>query len=140
MSSKVKPQVRVGTFKEFSYDELKPNPRNPRRLFDEAPLATLEKSIRKNGILVPLTVSQEKNGRHYIIDGERRWKCAEKIENDPKHPQKVAVPANVVDPPGPIASLLYMFNIHNLREQWELMPTCEPAIAETARMLEREFG
>ncbi len=123
MSTHAKPQVRVGTYKEFSYRELKPNPLNPRRLFDEVPLATLEESIRKNGILVPLTVYQEKNGQYYIIDGERRWRCAEKIESDSKEPKKVPIPANVVTPPTPIANLLYMFNIHNLREQWDLMPT-----------------
>lgn len=123
MSKLTAATVRVGTFRKFSYRDLKPNPRNPRRIFDDAPLATLEESIRKNGILVPLTVYQEKNGQHYIIDGERRWRCAEKIETDSDNPQRVPVPANVVDPPEPIASMLYMFNIHNLRQQWELMPT-----------------
>jgi ParB/RepB/Spo0J family partition protein len=123
MSSHAKTHVRVGTYRAFSYRDLKPNPLNPRRLFDEAPLVTLEESIRKNGILVPITVYKEKNGQHYIIDGERRWRCAEKIETDNTDPKKVPIPANIVDPPSRIANLLYMFNIHNLREQWDLMPT-----------------
>ncbi len=116
--------VQVGMFKTLSYRELKPNPQNPRRLFDRGPLEVLRDSIRANGILVPLTVYQEKRTRqHYILDGERRWRCAELIESDPKAPREVPIPANVVKPPEPVANLLWMFNIHNLREQWELMPT-----------------
>src|SRR5262249_14527669 len=33
------------------------------------------------------------------------------------------IPANIVDPPSRVAGLLYMFSIHNYRQQWELMPT-----------------
>jgi hypothetical protein len=36
---------------------------------------------------------------------------------------EVSIPANVVDPPDAMAHLIYMFNIHSFREQWELMPT-----------------
>lgn len=114
--------VRSGTYRLFSYDELHPNPLNPRRLFDKEPLNVLESSIRANGILVPLTVYQERNGKFYILDGERRWKCARQIEKDPMAPQRVEIPANIVNPPDKVANILWMFNIHNLREQWELMP------------------
>src|SRR5687767_4944154 len=101
-------QVRSGTFREFSYKELKPNPQNPRRIFDQAPLETLRESIRANGILVPLTVYLEKRTKqHYILDGERRWRCAEAIETDPVKPRKVRIPANVVDPPDPVANILW---------------------------------
>ncbi len=116
--------VQTGAFKQFSYRDLKPNPQNPRRLFDREPLRILEESIRSNGILVPLTVYQDKRtGQYYILDGERRWRCAEMIETDPDKPRRVPIPANVVAPPTPVANMLWMFNIHNLREQWELMPT-----------------
>ncbi|MGH7139232.1 MAG: ParB/RepB/Spo0J family partition protein [Pirellulales bacterium] len=117
------PSVPAGTFAFFAYNELHPNPLNPRRLFDREPLQVLEESIRRNGILVPLTVYREKNGEFYIIDGERRWRCAEAIATDPKHPLKVKIPSNIVEPPTPVANVLSMFNIHNLRAQWELMPT-----------------
>lgn len=118
------PELRHGTFKFLSVSELQPNPLNPRRLFDAKPLATLEESIRKAGILVPLTVYEErKTGHHFILDGERRWVCAQRIESDPKAPSRVRIPVNVVDPPSDVANILWMFNIHNLREQWELMPT-----------------
>lgn len=116
--------VPVGSYREFSYEDLNPNPQNPRRLFDLKPLHILEQSIRQNGILVPLTVYQEKrNKKFYILDGERRWRCAQSIESDPDDPHPVPVPANIVEPPSPLANILYMFNIHNLRQPWDLMPT-----------------
>lgn len=127
--------VPSGTFREFSHDKLSPNPQNPRRLFDKEQLQVLEDSIRKNGILVPLTVFQARNKRYYILDGERRWQCAEKIATDPNNPSSVRIPANVVDPPTNVANILYMFNIHNLRAQWELMPT-----ALSLQVLMKELG
>ena len=42
---------------------------------------------------------------------------------DGKNGEPLKLPANVVEPPSKIAGLLYMFNIHNYREGWELMPT-----------------
>lgn len=128
--------VRSGTFRQFRYAQLKPNPQNPRRLFDREPLQVLLESIRENGILVPLTVYYEKrNNQHYILDGERRWRSAELIETDKKNPRHVPIPANVVDPPTAVANILWMFNIHNLREQWELMPT-----ALSLKILIKELG
>ncbi len=115
------PFAPKGVHVDLSTKQLKPNPNNPRRLFDAEPLERLKESIRAHGILVPLTVyklpAQE---RYAILDGERRYRCclmlaAEGIE--------VSIPANVVDPPDNVASLIYMFNIHAFREQWELMPT-----------------
>jgi ParB/RepB/Spo0J family partition protein len=136
MSKQMTPGVRVGTFRELSFRDLKPNPQNPRRLFDPEPLKILEESIRANGILVPLTVYLEKrNNQYYILDGERRWRCAEAIETNSVNPRKVRIPANVVDPPDPVANILWMFNIHNLREQWDLMPT-----ALSLEVLMRELG
>ena len=102
-------------------DELKPSQVNPRRLFDAEPLAALKESIRIHGVLVPLTVfklpGQDKYG---IIDGERRFRCCQELAGEGKI---VSVPANIVSPPDNMARLIYMFNIHQFREQWELMPT-----------------
>ena len=123
-ATKKRKGVPHGTFRQFTHEELRPNPQNPRRLFDRAQLDVLEDSIRKNGILVPLTVYyEERNKQHYILDGERRWRCAAKISEETGDSEAVKIPANVVAPPSKVANVLYMFNIHNLREQWELMPT-----------------
>ena len=110
-----------GTLTTLRVDELRASQTNPRRLFDAEPLAALKESIRRHGVLVPLTVyklpGQDKYG---IIDGERRYRCCQELGRDGVI---VSVPANVVSAPDDMARLIYMFNIHQFREQWELMPT-----------------
>ena len=74
---------------------------------------TLMASIRRFGIQVPITVYHDDD--HYVlIDGERRWRCATKL-NLPR------VPALVQSKPSPLQNLLLMFNIHALREQWDYL-------------------
>lgn len=98
-------------------NSLRPNPHNPRVLFDEAPLQTLEASIRKVGVLVPLTVYQAAGSKVYtILDGQRRWICAQRIG-------LTEVPINEVTEPSLAQNIVTMFQIHKLRKDWELMPT-----------------
>lgn len=110
-----------GLLEHLSIDQLQPNPNNPRQLFDPAPLKALKESIRQHGVLVPITVYRLLGQDKYaIVDGERRFRCCSELANEGK---SIRIPANVVNPPTPISSLLYMFNIHQFRQQWELMPT-----------------
>ena len=103
--------------KKIPTDLLHPNPHNPRMLFDRQPLEVLKQSIKKVGILVPLTVfHRESDGKVIILDGQRRWMCAQDLElND--------VPVNQVAEPTTAQNIVTMFQIHKLREDWELMPT-----------------
>lgn len=48
----------------------------PRKQFDEGPLAELADSIREHGIIQPLTVRRLSSGYYQIIAGERRWRAA----------------------------------------------------------------
>jgi ParB/RepB/Spo0J family partition protein len=74
---------------------------------------TLMASIRRYGIQVPISVYQE-DDEFILIDGERRWRCALKLNL-----QKI--PALVQGKPTPLQNLLLMFNIHALREQWDYL-------------------
>jgi len=69
------PRARVG-MAEIPVDRLKPNPQQPREIFDEAGLEELTASIRRHGILQPLLVSEAGADRYVIITGERRWRAA----------------------------------------------------------------
>ena len=117
-------QMEEAQVRSISTDSIAPNPHNPRRLFDEEPMEVLRESISQLGILVPLTVytatrRQYHDGkpREYILlDGERRWRCAQAIGLD-------SVPAIVVAEPDDTQNILTMFHIHNVREGWQLMPT-----------------
>ena len=113
--------------RQLSPEEIKPNPNNPRQLFDPLQLQELKKNIAEHGVLVPITVYQAKGQTKFsILDGERRFRCVgelNKVGHLGKDGKPLALPANVVEPPTKIAGLLYMFSIHNFREAWELMPT-----------------
>lgn len=103
--------------KKIPTDKLIPNPHNPRMLFDKRPMEILEESIQKVGILVPLTVYWgEKEDSYVILDGQRRWMCAQKLNLS-------EVPVNQVAEPTLVQNIVTMFQIHKLREDWELMPT-----------------
>ncbi len=95
--------------------EISRNPQNPRMFFPEDTLAILCESINKVGILIPLLVYVDKQGKYVILDGERRWRCAQRLGLE-------KVPVNVIDEPNTITNLLTMFNIHNIREPWQVMP------------------
>lgn len=100
----------------ISVDKIGQNPENPRYHFDQDRLDILAESISKVGILVPLIVYMEEDERYVLLDGERRWRCAKRLNMKD-------VPANVIAKPTKIENILRMFNIHNVREEWELMPT-----------------
>lgn len=103
--------------KSVTTGDLFANPHNPRMLFDREPLRVLRASIEKVGVLVPLTVYfDSKKKRLVILDGQRRWMCSKdlNLEN---------VPVNQVAEPTVVQNIVTMFQIHKLREDWELMPT-----------------
>lgn len=98
-------------------NQLKPNPHNPRMLFDREDMHVLKQSIARVGILVPLTVYREKKSGDYIIlDGQRRWMCAQEVGLS-------EIPVNEVAEPTLVQNIVTMFQIHKLRKDWELMPT-----------------
>ena len=55
--------------------DIRPNPAQPRRFFDEASLRELASSIRRHGILQPLTVRRRGDGWE-LVAGERRLRAA----------------------------------------------------------------
>ncbi|PWB66963.1 MAG: chromosome partitioning protein ParB [Bradyrhizobiaceae bacterium] len=59
---------------------VKPNPRNPRRVFAEAELEELAASIRERGIIQPILVRTVAGAmdQYEIIAGERRWRAAQR--------------------------------------------------------------
>lgn len=59
-------------------ENLRPNPRNPRRMFTEAELDELSDSIRERGIIQPIVVRALQGDDFEIIAGERRWRAAQR--------------------------------------------------------------
>ena len=60
---------------QLPIDKIVPNPRQPRRHFDEQALRELAESIRQHGVLQPLSV-QRTAGGYVLVAGERRLRAA----------------------------------------------------------------
>src|SRR3954467_14662080 len=63
--------------REVPLDLVVPNPRQPRRRFDEATLAGLAESLRQRGVLQPILVRPQPAGTYELVAGERRWRAAQ---------------------------------------------------------------
>jgi ParB family chromosome partitioning protein len=61
---------------ELSVDELRPNPYQPRKHFDNEKLEELSMSIKEHGVLQPIIVKKDIKG-YIIIAGERRFKASQ---------------------------------------------------------------
>lgn len=75
----IEKQIYDGSTKEeieeISLEELRPNPYQPRKTFDENALNELADSIKEHGIFQPLIVKKSIKG-YEIIAGERRFRAA----------------------------------------------------------------
>ena len=68
-------------FKELPIEQLERDPEQPRRDFGVGgDQNRLLKSIETYGIEEPIKVSQVEDGRYIIIDGHRRYICAQRLE------------------------------------------------------------
>ncbi|ATX85173.1 chromosome partitioning protein ParB [Bacillus velezensis] len=77
------------TVEEIKISDLRPNPYQPRKQFDDESLAELKESIIQHGILQPIIVRKSLKG-YDIVAGERRYRAA-------KLAGKETVPAIVRD-------------------------------------------
>jgi ParB family chromosome partitioning protein len=67
---------------EVPVDRIDPNPFQPRDRFEETALDELAESIRRHGIIQPVTLRQTGDGRYQLIAGERRWRAAQRAGLD----------------------------------------------------------
>ncbi len=70
---------RVRAAKDVPIEQIRPNPRQPRQVFDDKAVAELSESIKANGVLQPILVRRhpERTGEFEIVAGERRWRAAQ---------------------------------------------------------------
>lgn len=58
--------------------DIKPNPFQPRRIFDEEKINELAQSIKEHGVFQPIILKRVKHG-YIIVSGERRYRAALKV-------------------------------------------------------------
>lgn len=61
--------------RKVNIDSIKPNPNQPRKVFNDTSLKELADSIKEKGILQPIVV-RDKGEYFEIVAGERRWRAA----------------------------------------------------------------
>jgi len=64
------------SFAELPVDAVRPNPRQPRRVFDDDAMAELVHSVREVGLLQPVVV-RPVDGGYELVMGERRWRATQ---------------------------------------------------------------
>jgi ParB family chromosome partitioning protein len=67
-----------GKPREIPIDQIDPNPFQTRSRVNEDQLAELAASIAANGVVQPILVRPQANGRFQLIAGERRWRASQK--------------------------------------------------------------
>lgn len=73
-------------FMRLPVDLINANPDQPRKHFDPDALRDLTASVKEKGVLQPVLVRPDPDGKHFIlIAGERRWRAA-KAANVPEIP------------------------------------------------------
>lgn len=68
------PSAKEG-IEELDVNVIVPNPNQPRKIFDEAKLQELSESIKKHGLLQPVTVVESSDGKFTLVAGERRLRA-----------------------------------------------------------------
>lgn len=74
---------------KIKISEIKANPNQPRRYFDEKKLQELVDSIKQKGLITPITVRKRISG-YELVAGERRWRASQKAK-------KKVIPAYVIE-------------------------------------------
>ena len=136
---------------EMSLEKITANPNQPRKNFDEQALRELADSIRKHGVIMPIVVNDDHNGRYMIIAGERRYRAAiraglEKVpvivkDLDEREIQEISLIENLqredLNPIEAATAMKQLMTDYKLTqdELAERIGKSRPAIANTLRLL-----
>jgi ParB family chromosome partitioning protein len=69
----------AGGVRPIEVARIRPNPSQPRQVFDDAALDELAASIAERGVLQPILVRAVEDGFE-LVAGERRWRAAQKAQ------------------------------------------------------------
>jgi ParB family chromosome partitioning protein len=73
-------EVAGAVYREVPISAIKPNPKQPRQVFDQEALAELEHSIREFGLMQPIVVRELPNNEYELVMGERRLRASQQAE------------------------------------------------------------
>jgi ParB family transcriptional regulator, chromosome partitioning protein len=134
-------------------ENLKPNPRNPRKNFTDTELDQLASSIKERGLIQPIVVRTLAGERDTfeIIAGERRWRAAQRaglhevpiavVEATDKQSLEFAIIENVqradLNPMEEAAGYAQLMEEHNYSQEEvaQIVGKSRPHVANTLRLL-----
>ena len=93
---------------ELDISMVYPNEDQPRKVFDEEKIKILSDSIKAYGVLQPIVVKPDENGKYMIIAGERRYRAS-------RAANKESIPAVIKDLP--IRDIMEIALIENLQRE-----------------------
>jgi ParB family chromosome partitioning protein len=64
-------------FAEIDVDQITPNPKQPRTVFDEEAMEELVHSVKEIGLLQPIVVRKLADEKYELVMGERRWRATQ---------------------------------------------------------------
>jgi ParB family chromosome partitioning protein len=73
-------EVAGAVYREIPVGSIKPNPKQPRQVFDEDALSELEHSIREFGLMQPIVVRELGDNEYELVMGERRLRASQQAE------------------------------------------------------------
>lgn len=68
-----------GSLTQLDVASIRPNPFQPRHVFDETQLEELASSMGTSGLLQPIVVRRAADSGYELIAGERRWRAAQRL-------------------------------------------------------------
>jgi ParB family chromosome partitioning protein len=73
----------MSEMKHLALSEIKPDPNQPRKYYDETAMKELVDSVKEKGVLQPILVRPAKSGKGYtLVCGERRYRAAMSVHSD----------------------------------------------------------
>ena len=145
--------ISNGVF-SLKLDDVYANPNQPRKIFDEKSLNELASSIKINGVIMPIVVNKDSDGKYMIIAGERRYR-ASKIagqdtipaivkEYDERRIKEISLIENLqredLNPIEAATAMKQLMDDYNLTQEElsERIGKSRSAIANTLRLLSLE--
>lgn len=114
------PDLTLNSVEDLKLADIRPNPYQPRKTFDEASLNDLAASIKNAGVFQPIIVRKSVNG-YEIITGERRFRASKLAGKD-------SIPAIVRDFDDP--EMMEIAVLENLQRE-DLTPLDEAQAYDT---------
>lgn len=104
------------------------DPNQPRKTFPANEMRTLKESVKLDGIMNPLVVTEEEDGTFLLLDGERRYRVAKELDLK-------EVPVRVDKPLSPKERLVRQFSLQEQHAKWSPIEKAN-ALVEIAKLMD----